>query len=473
NQQTYLAEFPQIDSGLAVPVFKQGDEPIDAIIKMMYFLSTVVTSRFPSTNYQLRNSSNPRQQAIIHDGREELKFLADPGIPEGVVTQTVITNNATYQADDLDAYDSNCDDITTAKVALMANLSRYGSDVLSEYLLETQNAAVQDTNSSTQQDAMILSVFEQLSNQEKEAKNIDNEIALEKKVKELDNIVYKMGQSAETNVISIADSEETLMLEEKSRSKMLLKQSDPMAFWFQMSNPFIDPSDASPVKVDVPNELPKKRITPDALTEGEWGFEHTKVVFINEIILFLKSLKDIFNVFDKDLLYEITEVQTVFDQKETAVQQHSVDKRCLEIAYNQVLNENDRLLEQIISQDIVNIVVNSFENMNASVNVNSYTAMNDSVNNVEMCNNCLELKAELIKQHNMIEKDEYNKLSKNYSQLEQHCISLEIAMQLNKEIFQKNNKSCKCEKDIDEIETINIELEHRVSKLIAENEHLK
>ncbi|GJX12926.1 hypothetical protein Tco_0204684 [Tanacetum coccineum] len=69
NQQTHLAEFPQIDSGLAVPVFKQGDDPIDAINKMMSFLSTVVTSRFPTTNNQLRNSSNPRQQATIHDGR--------------------------------------------------------------------------------------------------------------------------------------------------------------------------------------------------------------------------------------------------------------------------------------------------------------------------------------------------------------------------------------------------------------------
>ncbi|GJX86251.1 hypothetical protein Tco_0337025 [Tanacetum coccineum] len=47
-------------SGLAVLVFKQGDDPIDAINKMMSFLSTVVTSRFPSTNNQLRNSSNPR-----------------------------------------------------------------------------------------------------------------------------------------------------------------------------------------------------------------------------------------------------------------------------------------------------------------------------------------------------------------------------------------------------------------------------
>ncbi|GKF53315.1 hypothetical protein Tco_0160225, partial [Tanacetum coccineum] len=59
-------------------------------------------------------------------------MLRDPGIAEGPVTQTVITNNAAYQVNDLDAYDSDCDDFTTAKVARMANLSRYGSDVLSE-----------------------------------------------------------------------------------------------------------------------------------------------------------------------------------------------------------------------------------------------------------------------------------------------------------------------------------------------------
>ncbi|GJS06412.1 hypothetical protein Tco_0363208 [Tanacetum coccineum] len=36
-------------------------------------------------------------------------------------TQTVLTHNAAYQADDLDAYDSDCDELNTAKVALMAN----------------------------------------------------------------------------------------------------------------------------------------------------------------------------------------------------------------------------------------------------------------------------------------------------------------------------------------------------------------
>ncbi|GJR71943.1 hypothetical protein Tco_0084308 [Tanacetum coccineum] len=59
-------------------------------------------------------------------------FLADLGIPEGQATQTVITHNAAYQANDLDAYDSDCDELNTAKVALMANLSHYGSDALSE-----------------------------------------------------------------------------------------------------------------------------------------------------------------------------------------------------------------------------------------------------------------------------------------------------------------------------------------------------
>ncbi|GJR76173.1 hypothetical protein Tco_0088538 [Tanacetum coccineum] len=96
---------------------------------------------------------------------------------------------------------------------------------------------------------------------------------------------------------------------------------------------------------------------------------------------------------------------------------------------------------QIISQDIVNIVVNSSVNMNTSVNVNSSVAMNDSMNYVENCNNYLKLEAELIKQHNMVEKYEYNRLLKSFSKLEQHCISLELAMQLKKEIFQKNNTS--------------------------------
>nr|GFD42559.1 hypothetical protein [Tanacetum cinerariifolium] len=63
---------------------------------------------------------------------EELEFLADPGTTESSSKQNVVTTNAAYQADDLDAYDSDCDEINTAKIALMANLSYYGSDNLAE-----------------------------------------------------------------------------------------------------------------------------------------------------------------------------------------------------------------------------------------------------------------------------------------------------------------------------------------------------
>ncbi|GJU48491.1 hypothetical protein Tco_1218046 [Tanacetum coccineum] len=62
------AEFPQIDSGLVVPTFQQGEDPIDCINKAMTFLF-VVASRFLPSNNQLRTSSNPKNQATIQDGR--------------------------------------------------------------------------------------------------------------------------------------------------------------------------------------------------------------------------------------------------------------------------------------------------------------------------------------------------------------------------------------------------------------------
>nr|GEX43333.1 hypothetical protein [Tanacetum cinerariifolium] len=46
--------------------------------------------------------------------------------------KTVITYNAAYQADDLDAHDSDFDEINIAKVVLMENLSHYGSDDLAD-----------------------------------------------------------------------------------------------------------------------------------------------------------------------------------------------------------------------------------------------------------------------------------------------------------------------------------------------------
>ncbi|GKF19269.1 hypothetical protein Tco_0067907, partial [Tanacetum coccineum] len=46
-----------------------GDDLIACLNKSMDFLTTVASLRFPSTNNQLRTSSNPRNQATIQDGR--------------------------------------------------------------------------------------------------------------------------------------------------------------------------------------------------------------------------------------------------------------------------------------------------------------------------------------------------------------------------------------------------------------------
>ncbi|GKF94698.1 hypothetical protein Tco_0284398, partial [Tanacetum coccineum] len=50
-------EFSQPDSGLVIPVFQKGDDPIDAINHMMSFLTAVVTSWYPTTNNQGRQTT--------------------------------------------------------------------------------------------------------------------------------------------------------------------------------------------------------------------------------------------------------------------------------------------------------------------------------------------------------------------------------------------------------------------------------
>nr|GEZ90825.1 hypothetical protein [Tanacetum cinerariifolium]GEZ95015.1 hypothetical protein [Tanacetum cinerariifolium] len=85
-------------------------------------------------------------------------------------------------------------------------------------------------------------------------------------------------------------------------------------------------------------------------------------------IPFVKALRDIFNTFDQYLIDELTEVQNVFRQMEQAVDQHRLKSKTFKVKMNQLLNENERLLEQVLNKDIVNIVVNSSVD-NASVNM--------------------------------------------------------------------------------------------------------
>ncbi|GJX06389.1 hypothetical protein Tco_0194321 [Tanacetum coccineum] len=398
-----MTESPFIDSGFAVPVFSPGDDPIACLNKVMAFLTVVASSRGDKGKIIL----------VLHI---RAMLLVQGEIQQ--VDRQELLNATTAKTEDLDTYDSDCDDLSTAQAVLMANISNYGFDIILEvhnseaYLNDIDNQSVhalQDfeqapvmdfTNNEistaelerykeriktfeqrlnidlssrekmidSQMDDMIrekLALKEQIDSleqnlskqikekesllqtfnvfkneaKEKENKYQENEIDLEKKIKELDNIVYKVGQSTQTvhmltkpqsfydnihkqalgyqnpfylkkaqrikptlydgcvisekhDAMHVVDDEETLILEEESRSKMSEKAKDPeaikqnishkpidyeklnrltedfgkhfspqqelsaeQAFWFRIVNPSIEPSYTPPVIVDVPSEL--------------------------------------------------------------------------------------------------------------------------------------------------------------------------------------------------------------------------
>nr|GEW74707.1 copia protein [Tanacetum cinerariifolium] len=493
---------------------QKGDDPIDAINHMMSFLTTVVTSR-PYTSGPNGNNSGKQRTVVYYNckgeghmskqctkpkrkrdeawfkdkvllvqaqanrqilHKEELEFLADPRIAEAQTTQYVITNNAAYQADDLDAYDSDCEKINSAKITLMANLSHYGSDNLAEYVSELQYAAVQNLNFPTQQDAIILSVIEQLKTHVVNCTKInqDNKSVNETLTAELER--YKDQKEESRNI---------------DRELALDKQTELSAeqvFWSQNFMNSEEPNISTrPTQVEVPKKLSKvsmvnsklkklkyhlasfdvvvkERTTATAITESMWGFEHTKACFRDEIIPFVKALKGLFNLFDQFLIDELSEVQNVFNKMEHAVEQLHVESNRSQDKMKEVLNKNERLLEQAISKDIVNIVV---------------TNMNNAYEPVNECEICVTIEIEL--QNDFIKKECYDKLFKQYTTLEKHYISLEsqekdmVIMKLKERIksLSGNLKEKKIKQELEEIETINIELDHRVTKLVTENEHLK
>nr|GEU85057.1 hypothetical protein [Tanacetum cinerariifolium] len=126
---------------LVRPMRECNQDPLALVSNHQMTPSHFNTYQSSYNNPQFQQKLSPSQDKVLlveaqGSGKvlneEELEFLANLGVAEGSVTVTVITHNAAYQANDLDAYDCNWDDFSTSKAVLMANLSSYGSDVLSE-----------------------------------------------------------------------------------------------------------------------------------------------------------------------------------------------------------------------------------------------------------------------------------------------------------------------------------------------------
>ncbi|GJZ86914.1 reverse transcriptase domain-containing protein [Tanacetum coccineum] len=273
-----MTESPFVDSGFAVLVFSPGDDPIACLNKEMAFLTTVASSRGNTTSGQERvvkcyncqgeghmarqctqpkrprNAAWYKEKAMLAKAQEaghildeeQLTFLADLGIPTNQA-QTIIPHNATFQTEDLDTYDSECDDLSTAQAILMANISNYGSDIISEdfehtpvidftdneissdsiiipysqYMQETQQATVQDTNLQAQQDSMILSMIEQMF--EQMINHVNN---WEKANKEQNN--ESITAELERYMERVKTFEQCLNIDLNSHEKMIDSQMDDM-----------------------------------------------------------------------------------------------------------------------------------------------------------------------------------------------------------------------------------------------------
>ncbi|GJY29266.1 hypothetical protein Tco_0405033 [Tanacetum coccineum] len=429
HQMTLVLLIKLIRTIQKLSISTTSDDPIDAINHMMSFLSAVITSRYPTTNNQLRNSLNLRQQATNNDGRVTIQPVQGRQISFATGTSRTYTPGAsrrnsgkqrTVISDDLDVYDSDCDELNTAKVSLMANLSLYGLDALGD----VPNPNNVDNN-MINQDALILSVIKQLKTQvvnytkinldnksvndtlsaelerykeqvkvlkegqnvdlkskdnvsdpceqsieidhlkqtlsehvkekeylmqtvtlfkndfkKEESRNIDRDIALKKKIKHLDNIVFKRDQSAQTvhmltkpqffydhatkqalaSAIVIPDSEETLN-----------------------SMNSLDPTPSCrPTKFEVINEPPKVSMVNTSLKKLKHqlaGFdvvvkERTTATTINEG-----------SALSFDQYFELNELKAQSQEKDTVIKKlkERIKSRCGNMNKDNVKNDIEEI----------------------------------------------------------------------------------------------------------------------------------
>ncbi|GJU60864.1 integrase, catalytic region, zinc finger, CCHC-type containing protein [Tanacetum coccineum] len=152
------------------------------------------------------------------------------------------------------------------------------------------------------------------------------------------------------------------------------------------------------------------RITPTSLTEGERGFKQTKECYLTEVIPFFKTLKEHFEGIQKALTKEIKEMKEIFEELEAEVDQNVVNRKYDEIERKNLLIVNDNLIADCLSKEVFYTATNS------ELTVSRFTEMHDAHTVVQA--RCLELKAELSKLHDKVQKDDHTELVKRFFNLE-------------------------------------------------------
>ncbi|GJY50056.1 hypothetical protein Tco_0440012 [Tanacetum coccineum] len=477
--QQSQAEFPQLDSSLDVPMFQTSSNPRNqatiqdgGVTVQQYQSYAGIRNRGIATTSKGNVAAGPPRTLVY----QKLQLLSRQSF------RIQLSKLATWMHMNLD-----CDDLSSAKAVLMANLSSCDHEVLSEvpysdsylndminqdvqemqyskqthvddfkdneihsgsniipysqYLQESQDAVMQDTNPSAPNDLLeigtlkealsntvkekeslskTLSVFK-IESKEKESKYIDKEIVLEKQNKELENIICKMYRSTQA--------------------------------MHMLTKPYIFYDDTHKQALGYQNSFHLKKAQRIQLT-----------------------------LYDGSVIAKEHVVISVIDDEETLILEEDSRSKMLD-KKNDPISIEKKIKIFPIDYSKLNKIKEDFESK-LRVNFLRYSCVKKScVNN---CNKYLELEIELFKKKDFIEKEAENSgenlNAPTFNQLFE-INELKAQLQEKDTVIRKLTEKIKSlsgkdsvenvKKDIDEIETINIELEHSVAKLLSENENLR
>ncbi|GJS00678.1 hypothetical protein Tco_0317186 [Tanacetum coccineum] len=216
-----------------------------------------------------------------------------------------------------------------------------------------------------------------------------------------------------------------------------------------------------PIKHD---GVPSK--TPATLVLGERGFEQTKECYLTEVIPFFKTLKEHFKGIQKALTKEIKEMKDIFEELEAEVDQNVVNRKHDEIERKNLLIANDNLIVDCLSKEVFYIATNS------ELTVSRFTEMHEAHTIVQT--RCLELKVELSKLRDKVQKDDHTELVKCFSNLEVNHLNLQLKYQNLKESFGNNpSPPARDTPDFDSVFITRAKHIEQTTALTTENENLK
>ncbi|GKA14057.1 hypothetical protein Tco_0693703 [Tanacetum coccineum] len=291
-----MNESPLVDSGCVVLIFSLGDDLIALTTHTAGngFSNRCSFLKLPLNHNSTRTSSNPRNQALIQDGKAGVTARVVTMLQQSGVKYICAIGNALSLETKENAQWYKDKAMVKLKLRKLEQIwMKSNSHFLVELRVSRWTRAVQQSFQTILLFRLTMLIH-------------------------YDSDVLMMSSKCKNALLMAIISNYDKLINHVNNWEKANKEQNSESVPAELES---KPSDASLVKIEAPKELPKIRTTkPDARRHMVMGFEHTKAVVNNEIILFLKSLKDIFNVFDKDLLNEIMEVQIVFDQVDIAVQ---------------------------------------------------------------------------------------------------------------------------------------------------------